>query len=251
MHFILNLSGTQRSCVCKEQRFEYSSLWHTVLFGLMSLHFRCVLQWKSVWWLLCVCPIAMLYNLLYLFDNCETYLSHICMFTATMREYVCWQMKFYVGECYYWVNRHCGWSNLWKGRSNRINSNGHAELTGMGCICFTTTACWITPQTTFLALNFALNPQIVTTARTLPLLPLFFLAGALVTGTSTSAFGAPIPAGLPESSVPLSFLRCCFFSRLLTLVSHAPGRHKNKPNQMVGWSSKCTDSDKFYTIDEI
>lgn len=73
----------------------------------------------------------------------------------------------------------------------------------------------------------------------IPWFPLFFLVlvGAGTVGASTLAFGASTPLGLPESSEPLSFLRCCFLSRALTLVSHVPGGHIQ--NQMGEWPDVC------------
>lgn len=72
-----------------------------------------------------------------------------------------------------------------------------------------------------------------------PWFPLFFLVlvGAGTVDASTLAFGASTPLGLPESSEPLSFLRCCFLSLALTLVSHVPGGQMQ--NQMVEWPDVC------------
>lgn len=62
---------------------------------------------------------------------------------------------------------------------------------------------------------------------------LFFLVLAGAAGASVLVFGAPTLPGLSESSGPFSFLRCCFFSRLLTLVSHAPVGKQIETYQMV------------------
>lgn len=68
-------------------------------------------------------------------------------------------------------------------------------------------------------------------SRWLPLFPRFFLLVTEAAGFSTGGLEASTLPGLPESSEPLSFLRCCLFSRLLTLVSHAPIRSTDVKQQ--------------------
>lgn len=79
----------------------------------------------------------------------------------------------------------------------------------------------LTQNSFFLA---STHDQCVMISRWIPWVPLFFLVlvGAAATGASTWLLGASTAPLPPDSSGPLSFFRCCLFSRLLTLVSHAP-----------------------------